>query len=120
LYVLPRKYAPYLLYRAYHVCVRYEIPVTQARAEFADLVNRVVYGGERVVLTRHGKPIVALVAAADLDRLEEDEQRQPATVIRLSTDTHGRAIAADPPTRQQFDIAAERRLPGGDAEPPRR
>ncbi|MDT5036735.1 MAG: hypothetical protein QOE03_1920, partial [Micromonosporaceae bacterium] len=37
----------------------YEIPVTQARAEFADLVNRVVYGAERVVLTRHGKSIVA-------------------------------------------------------------
>lgn len=34
----------------------YEIPVTQARAELADLINRVVYGGERVVVTRHGKP----------------------------------------------------------------
>ena len=44
----------------------YEIPVTQARAELADLINRVVYGGERVVVTRHGKPLVALVSAADL------------------------------------------------------
>ena len=49
----------------------YEIPVTQARAELADLINRVVYGGERVVVTRHGKPLVALVSAADLERLEE-------------------------------------------------
>lgn len=48
----------------------YEIPVTQARAELADLINRVVYGGERVVVTRHGKPLVALVSAADLERLE--------------------------------------------------
>ncbi|WP_254709360.1 type II toxin-antitoxin system Phd/YefM family antitoxin, partial [Streptomyces lunaelactis] len=32
----------------------YEIPVTQARAELAELINRVVYGGERVVVTRHG------------------------------------------------------------------
>ncbi|MEV0478983.1 type II toxin-antitoxin system Phd/YefM family antitoxin, partial [Streptomyces prunicolor] len=31
-------------------------PVTQARAELADLINRVVYGAERVVVTRHGKP----------------------------------------------------------------
>ncbi len=45
----------------------YEIPVTQARAELADLINRVVYGGERVVVTRHGKPLVALVSAADLE-----------------------------------------------------
>ncbi|MET9502849.1 type II toxin-antitoxin system Phd/YefM family antitoxin [Streptomyces sp. NPDC006622] len=48
----------------------YEIPVTQARAELADLINRVVYGGERVVVTRHGKPLVALVSAADLERLD--------------------------------------------------
>ena len=45
------------------------IPVTQARADFAELVNRVVYGNERIVVTRHGRPLVALVSAADLDRL---------------------------------------------------
>lgn len=49
----------------------YEIPVTRARAELAELINRVVYGGERVVVTRHGRPLVALVSAADLKRLEE-------------------------------------------------
>lgn len=52
------------------VTMAYEIPVTQARAELADLINRVVYGEERVVVTRHGKPLVALVSAADLARLE--------------------------------------------------
>src|SRR5690606_41608157 len=56
----------------------YEIPVTQARAELADLTNRVVYGGERVVLTRHGKPLAALVSADDLRRLEELERRAQA------------------------------------------
>lgn len=53
-----------------------EIPVTQARAAFAELVNRVGYGGERVVMTRHGKPLVALVSAADLRRLEELDGRE--------------------------------------------
>ncbi|MFJ2116392.1 prevent-host-death protein, partial [Streptomyces sp. NPDC087850] len=38
----------------------YEIPVTQARAELAELNNRGDYGGERVVGTLHGKPLVAL------------------------------------------------------------
>jgi prevent-host-death family protein len=52
----------------------HEVPVTQARAELAELINRVVYGGERVVVTRHGKPLVALVSAADLRRLEETER----------------------------------------------
>ncbi|MEY9939602.1 type II toxin-antitoxin system Phd/YefM family antitoxin [Streptacidiphilus sp. MAP5-3] len=55
-----------------------EIPVTQARAAFAELVNRVGYGSERAVMTRHGKPLVALVSAADLRRLEElDAQDAP-------------------------------------------
>ena len=54
----------------------YEIPVTQARAELADLINRVVYGGERVVVTRHGKPLVALVSAADL-RTARGGRRSP-------------------------------------------
>lgn len=49
----------------------YEIPVTRARAELAELINHVVYGGERVLVTRHGRPLVALVSAADLKRLEE-------------------------------------------------
>ena len=100
--------------------VTYEIPVTQARAEFADLVNRVVYGGERVVLTRHGKPLVALVPAADLDRLEDAEQPGPATVVRLSSESFDRSVRADPPTRGRFDIVAERRMPGGEAGPPKR
>jgi prevent-host-death family protein len=93
----------------------YEVPVTQARAEFADLVNRVVYGGERVVVTRHGKPIVALVPAADLDRLEDDEQQRPATVVRLSTDAPVQSIQTDPPARRHLDIAAEHRPPGGNS-----
>ena len=43
-----------------------EIPVTEARAQFAELVNRVGYGGEEIVPTRHGKALVALVPAAAL------------------------------------------------------
>ncbi|MBU7600887.1 type II toxin-antitoxin system Phd/YefM family antitoxin [Streptomyces sp. P38-E01] len=57
----------------------YEIPVTRARAEFADLINRVVYGDERVVVTRHGKPLIALVSAADLERLDAQAKDRAAT-----------------------------------------
>lgn len=45
------------------------VPLAQARAQLAELVGRVSYGGERVVLTRHGRPAAALVPIADLDRL---------------------------------------------------
>src|SRR5689334_9339463 len=102
-----------MLYRTYHRQVtdelRLEVPVTQARAEFADLVNRVVYGGERIVVTRHGKPIVALVPAADLDRLEEADQQQAPTVVRLSRDALDRPSRSDPQAPRRLDIAAEHR-----------
>ncbi|MFJ1609572.1 type II toxin-antitoxin system Phd/YefM family antitoxin [Streptomyces sp. NPDC088253] len=85
----------------------YEIPVTQARAELADLINRVVYGGERVVVTRHGKPLVALVSAADLERLEElPETAEEQVVSSLSS---VREVASAPRERQRFGIAAEHR-----------
>ena len=47
--------------------------VSQARGEFADLLNRVVYGNERVVLTRHGTPIVAFIPINSLAMLEKIE-----------------------------------------------
>lgn len=87
----------------------YEIPVTQARAELAELINRVVYGGERVVVTRHGKPLVALVSAADLERLEE--LQEPADEQVISALSSVREVASAPRERQRFGIAAEHRGP---------
>ncbi|GAA3134617.1 type II toxin-antitoxin system Phd/YefM family antitoxin [Streptomyces rectiviolaceus] len=90
----------------------YEIPVTQARAELADLINRVVYGGERVVVTRHGKPLVALVSAADLERLEAlpdaDEEQVVSSVSALRSTSSPAPGAGE---RQRFGIAAEHRGP---------
>ncbi|CAL9629692.1 type II toxin-antitoxin system Phd/YefM family antitoxin [Streptomyces sp. Tu 3180] len=88
----------------------YEIPVTQARAELADLINRVVYGGERVVVTRHGKPLVALVSADDLRRLEElREPQEPAQEQVISTVAGVRGAASASREQQRFGIAAEHR-----------
>ncbi|MGG2460709.1 type II toxin-antitoxin system Phd/YefM family antitoxin [Streptomyces sp. RGM 3693] len=100
----------------------YEIPVTQARAELADLINRVVYGGERVVVTRHGKPLVALVSAADLERLEE-LGRQAAAVEQervISTVSSERPLTSAPGERQRFGIAAEHRDPAAGGRRPGR
>ncbi|MFE4451174.1 type II toxin-antitoxin system Phd/YefM family antitoxin [Streptomyces sp. NPDC056796] len=97
----------------------YEIPVTQARAELAELINRVVYGGERVVVTRHGKPLVALVSAADLQRLEseEAEAREAAAAGEeqvISSVSSLRSVSSAPGERHRFGIAAEHR--GGHEE----
>jgi prevent-host-death family protein len=53
-----------------------EVPVTQARADLAELVSRVGYSGERILLTRHGKALAALVPVSDLEELE----RPPAGI----------------------------------------
>ncbi|WP_411082363.1 type II toxin-antitoxin system Phd/YefM family antitoxin [Streptomyces sp. cmx-18-6] len=92
----------------------YEIPVTQARAELADLINRVVYGGERVVVTRHGKPLVALVSAADLERLEglEEEGTAAEEQVISSVSSIGSATSVVRGGSQRFGIAAEHRGPG--------
>ena len=89
----------------------HEIPVTQARAELAELINRVVYGGERVVLTRHGRPLVALVSAADLERLEKEEAAVEEQVIS-SVSSIGSAPSAQG-ERRRFGIAAEHRPQDG-------
>lgn len=91
----------------------YEIPVTQARAELADLINRVVYGGERVVVTRHGKPLIALVSADDLRRLDQlqelDEGREPVGERMVSTVAGVHEAASASREQQRFGIAAEHR-----------
>ena len=53
-----------------------EIPVTQARDELADLINRVAYGHERIILTRHSKPVACLVPPEDLRLLEQPGQER--------------------------------------------
>lgn len=87
----------------------YEIPVTQARAELAELINRVVYGGEHVVVTRHGRPLVALVSAADLERLQQIRAAEQEGVISTVSSV-GRMPSATG-ERRRFGIAAEHRVP---------
>lgn len=52
-----------------------KVTVMQARAQMAEVVNRVAFAGERIVLERHGKDVAALVSIDDLRLLErlEDE-----------------------------------------------
>lgn len=88
----------------------YEIPVTQARAELADLINRVVYGNERVVVTRHGKPLVALVSAADLEKLEAEHE--VAEDLAGSAVSDFRSLTSAPGEQGRFGLAARHRTPG--------
>ncbi|MEO8348494.1 MAG: type II toxin-antitoxin system Phd/YefM family antitoxin [Acidobacteriota bacterium] len=55
---------------------------TEARREFAELANRVAYSGERIVLERRGKGLMAWVSVDDLKLLEEIENRLDLRAVR--------------------------------------
>ncbi len=46
------------------------VSMTQAKNELADVVNRVAYGGERIVLLSRGRPKAAIISFEDLQLLE--------------------------------------------------
>lgn len=90
-----------------------EIAVTKARKIFAELLNRVVYGGEEIVLTRHGKTVAGIVSAEDLELLRQVRSGRIdlALTERPRIEEAPRHAAEAPPLR----IAAQYRQPG----PPR-
>ena len=51
------------------------MPVTAARDDLAEIVNRVAYGKERVCLTRHGKDVACLVSMEEAKLLALIEDR---------------------------------------------
>ena len=52
-----------------------EIGVAEIRSNLADVINRVAYGGERVILQRRGKQVLAVVSMEDLELLNALEDR---------------------------------------------
>jgi prevent-host-death family protein len=58
------------------------ITTVKARENFSDLINRSAYGKERVVLTRRGKGIAAVVPMEDLELLEKLEDRMDLEAAR--------------------------------------
>ncbi len=50
---------------------RMHVSIGRVKRDISDLVNRVAYGGERIVLTSRGKPKAAIVSIEDYQHLEE-------------------------------------------------
>jgi prevent-host-death family protein len=46
----------------------------EAKTHLSEYLNRVAYGGERIIVERHGKPVAALVSVEDLKKLESIAQ----------------------------------------------
>jgi len=47
-----------------------EMSTVEARENFSDMINKAAYGNQRVVLTRRGKPLVAVVSLEELQALK--------------------------------------------------
>lgn len=60
------------------------LPASKAREQFADVINRVTYRGERVVLERRGKGVAALVPVEDLELLEALENKLDVEAARAA------------------------------------
>lgn len=87
-----------------------EIAVTEARRIFAELLNRVIYGGEEVVLTRHGKTVAGIVSAEDLELLRQVRAgRLDLTRAEVTTADEG---PRGGPEESPLRIAAQYRPPG--------
>lgn len=50
------------------------VSIGEVKRDISELVNRVAYGGERIVLTSRGKPKAVLVNIEDYRRLQAQEQ----------------------------------------------
>ncbi len=48
------------------------VSIGRVKRDISELVNRVAYRGERVVLTSRGKPKAALVSIEDYERLKRE------------------------------------------------
>jgi len=73
------------------------ISIAKARDNLADAVNRVNYGGERVILARRGKPVAALVSPEDLSflqRIEDAEDIRAAVKVLKEYERKPSAFAA--------------------------
>jgi prevent-host-death family protein len=54
------------------------VTTKELRANLAEIVNRVAFGGEQIVVKRHGKPLIAIVATYDLQACQALEDYNDA------------------------------------------
>ena len=66
------------------------VSVSEARQDFAELVNRAAYGHERIRVVRRGREVAAIVPIADvefLERLEDEYDLNEAMAVLADPET---------------------------------
>lgn len=61
------------------------VSAAEARKRFSDLMARVTYAGERIVIESRGRPMMAWISVRDLQRLTElEKEGEPARARRAA------------------------------------
>ena len=63
---------------------REAVSTVAARQNFSELINRVAYAKDRVLLSRRNRPLAAIVPIEDIALLEEIEDREDLKAARAA------------------------------------
>jgi prevent-host-death family protein len=77
-----------------------EVPISEARDHLGDLVAKAEHAHERIVLTRHGRAVAAVISIEDLRELEAAEDEADLAAARA-------ALALGEPRIPHQDVMAE-------------
>ena len=91
-----------------------QVSIGQVKRDISELVNRVSYAGERIILTSRGKPKAVLINIEDYERLLKSENRT-VDIQKWLADT--RALSSQIEKRKgQVDVDAILAADRGDLE----
>lgn len=76
------------------------MPISEARDHLGEVVAKVEHAHERTILTRHGRPVAAVVSIDDLRRLEVAEDEADLAAAR-------EALASAETRTSHRDVLAE-------------
>ena len=57
------------------------VSVAEAKSHFSEYVSKVAYAGEKFLITKRGKPLVALVSIEDLKSIKVNEEEKGLSEI---------------------------------------
>jgi len=57
------------------------VSVAEVKSHFSEYVSKVAYTGEKFLITKRGKPLVALVSIEDLKNIKADEEEKGLSEI---------------------------------------
>ena len=71
------------------------ISVSKMKNMLSDVLNRVAYGKERIVVSSHGNPKAAVISIEDLKLLEELEEKREIAMLAdaVASETHFYSVA---------------------------